>query len=96
MFFKKKPKEAQPTPEEQQRALESISQVAKEYGVSSIRKCFYVHDHLGNSATINKECLWIVGPRNGRLANKMVVDKDGFIEAYKTWILPLIESGELK
>lgn len=31
---------------------------------------------------------------NGMIVN--AITKEGFIEAYKRWILPLIESGELK
>lgn len=95
MFFKKK---KEPAPD-------YISEdIVKEYAKTGST---FIHPTLkvrnvrtldGGYLTVKREALWM----NKRFdteygwERKIVIDKEGFIEAYKTWILPLIESGELK
>lgn len=94
MFFKKKEKEL--TAEVQQR-FDYITEQCKKCGSSFIVPYINIRDGYNNPMRIERECLvFNKGYDGNSFKREVIIDKEGFIEAYKTWILPLIESGELK
>ena len=67
-------------------------------GTTFIHPTISVCDGYGDRITVAREALWMNKQYNSEYGwgREIVIDKEGFIEAYKRWIVPLIESGELK